>query len=136
MIEYRFLQPDEFHLIDHYFDQENVARLDPEWSKVAAAIDLDTNQIIGIMCLQMVPHLEPIIVDPAYRGRGLWEPMAQLMDGYCNVLQIPGAYTQPTHAKAEAMATAMGFERRNHPLYVKLYTPNFLQLIPEGLEGD
>jgi len=131
MIECRFLRPEEFSLIDKYFDQENVARLDPEWSKVAAAIDLASGQIIGIICLQLVPHLEPIMIEESHRGQGLWRQLFDLMDGYCTTLQLPGVYTQPTHSKAEAMASAAGFERREHPLYVKLYS-TFTNLLPEG----
>lgn len=131
-ITVRFLNPDEYSLIDRFFDDEKVPRLDPVWSKVVAAFDTTTDQVVGIMVLQLVAHAEPIIIDPVYRGEGIWRPMAEMMDGYAEFVCIPGLYTQPTGEAAKAICRKMGFEEREHPLWCKLYSQNIEGLMPQG----
>lgn len=135
-IQVRFLEPDEYHLIDDFFDREKCPRLDPQWSKVIAAIDSDSTRVIGIMCLQLVAHAEPIIIDPAYRGNGVWREMAEVLDGYLTEMArqgaIAGIYNQPTHEMAEHLCEEMGMIRCEHPLWMKIYNPEYRDLIPEG----
>lgn len=131
-ITVRFLDPGEYPLIDRFFDEEKVPRLDPLWSKVVAAFDTITGQVVGIMVLQLVGHAEPIIIDPAYRGEGIWRPMAEMMDGYAEFVCIPGLYTQPTNPAARAICEKMGFEERDHPLWCKIYDQNLAGLMPQG----
>jgi len=131
-ITVRFLDPSEYPLIDRFFDEEGVPRLDPAWSKVVAAFDTSIGQVVGIMVLQLVAHAEPIIIDPAYRGEGIWRPMAEMMDGYAEFVCIPGLYTQPTNPAAHAICEKMGFEEREYPLFCKIYDKNIKGLMPQG----
>jgi len=130
-MEIRFLNPDEFDKINHFFDNENVPRLDPNWSKVIGAVD-EKGEVLGIMCLQLVAHAEPIIIDEKIRRLGLWREMADMMDGYVQAVGLPGLYTQPTHPTSEAMCKKIGFEQSPYPLYVKIYQENFDSLIVKG----
>ena len=79
----------------------------------------------------MVPHAEPIVVREDHQGTGLWKDLADTMDGYLQALQVPGVYTQPIHSTSEAICNKMGFEPAAHPLWVKMYNPQFSQLVPE-----
>lgn len=133
-VEVRFLTPEEYPLINHFFDSQNVPRLDPNWSKVVAAVDKASGQVVGIMCLQLVAHAEPIIIDPAYRGRGLWREMADMMDGYAGTVGLPGLYTQPTSEVSAILASRMGFTEMAYPLYLKIYSPHYRSLTPTGTE--
>ena len=98
-IRIKILEPDEFYLVDHFFDDEGVPRLDPNFSKVIAALDIETGKAVGVMCLQMVLHAEPIIIEPAYRGMGLWEPMARWLTVTCKPVawldSMPNPFTNP-----------------------------------------
>jgi len=131
-IKIKFLGPDEYYLIDHFFDEEKVPRLDPNFSKVVAAIDTAKGRVVGIMCLQLVAHAEPIIIDAEYRQQGVWWDMAQMMNGYVSSMGLPGLYTQPTHDAARHMCEKIGFVEVEHPLYVKIYDNRFDGLVPEG----
>lgn len=130
MITTRFLEPDEYHLIDHFFDNEGAPRLDPNFSKVIASFDGDV--VVGIMCLQMVLHIEPIIIDPAYRGQHLWKDMAEMADGYLIASGAVGAYAQPLHESTKHMCREAGFTEMPHSLYVKIYQPDLLSMVPSG----
>ncbi len=133
----RLLEPEEYHRIDHYFDQEGVPRLDPEWSKVFVSIDEDLDKIAGVMCLQLVPHVEPIIIDPEYRGQGIWRDLAEMMDGYVGAVGLTGAYCQPVNPKSQAIASKMGYEECVFPLYRKLYDKSYEGLrLSDPMEVD
>lgn len=130
----RFLQPDEFPLLDPLFAEQGAPSLDPNFSKVIVAVAQSAEgkeEIVGLMALQMVPHAEPIVVREDYQGTGLWRDLAATMDGYLSTLQIPGVYTQPVHSTSEAICRKMGFEPAAHSLWVKIYNPQFEQIMPE-----
>lgn len=132
-IRIKILEPDEFYLVDHFFDDEGVPRLDPNFSKVIAALDIETGKAVGVMCLQMVLHAEPIIIEPAYRGMGLWEPMAKMADGYLQASGVVGLYAQPLHESTKHMCRQMGFEEMPHSLFSKAYV-DLKKLFPNGSE--
>lgn len=130
----RFLDPEDFGQLDPLFAAQGAPPLDPNFSKVVVATSPNQAgqpEVVGIMVLQMVPHAEPIVVREDFQGTGLWRDLASTMDGYLSALQIPGVYTQPVHGTSEAICRKMGFEPAAHPLWVKLYNPQFEQLMPE-----
>jgi len=131
-IEIRFLEDDEYYLLDEIYDGEGVARLDPNFSRVVAAIK--DGKVIGIMVMQMVLHTEPIIIKEEWQGKGLWRDMAEMLDGYLTAIGIPGAYTQPMRDETKAIAGKMGYTESEHPLWVKIYNHDFRRLVPEGTE--
>lgn len=131
MITTRFLEPDEYHLIDHFFDRERAPRLDPNFSKVIASFD--RGRVVAIVCTQMVIHIEPIIIEPEYRGRGLWKEMAEMMDGYLMASGVVGAYAQPLHDSTKHMCEEAGFVEMPHSLYSKTYI-DVATLVPGGEE--
>lgn len=120
-VKVKFLEPEEFYLADQFCDAQGIPRLDPNWSKVIAAIDVEKGVVVGIMAAQMVIHAEPIWIDEAYREQGLWREMADMMDGYLVMVGVAGVYNQPTHPEAEHLCVAMGMTRCEHPLYLKRY---------------
>lgn len=130
-ITIRFLEPEEYSKINHFFDNEGVPRLDPNWSKVVAALTPE-GEVVGIMCLQLVAHAEPIVIKPDFRKQGLSDQMAQMLDGYVMGVGLPGLYTQPTNPLAVAICEKMGFEPSDHPLYVKVYDGRYESLMPTG----
>lgn len=127
-LSYKFLEPTEYILIEHFFDRENVPRLDPDFSRVAAAIN-SKGEVVGVICLQLVAHAEPIIIEPEYRETGVWQVLAKMMDEYCLAMKVPGLYTQPTSQKTEHMAEKMNFSKCDYPLYLKVYLPQYASLI-------
>jgi len=134
-IVYRFLNEEEYYLADQFFEDQQVPKLDPKWSKVIAAIDMDIPKVVGIMCLQLVAHAEPIMIEKEYREQGIWREMAEMMDGYLFASGVPGVYTQPTNPTAKALTEKMGFEESKHPLCVKIYDSLYTDLVPVEKEG-
>ena len=132
-MEVRFLQPEEFHKTASFFEGQAVPPLDPQWAKVIAAIN-DDGEVVGIMCLQLVAHAEPIMIRKDYRGQDLWRQMAEMLDGYLWAVGIPGIYTQPTNATAEALTAKMGFSKAEFPLWVKTYDLQIDSLMPTEKE--
>lgn len=126
----KFLEQEQYYLIEKFFDREGVPRLDPQFSKVVAAWDGD--QVVGILVLQLVAHVEPFIIEPDYREQGLWREMGEMMAGYAGAVGLPGVYTQPTHPEARAMCEKLGFEEQPHKLWLKVLDDSFKGLMPEG----
>lgn len=121
----KFVEPELFGLVDEFCDSHKLTRLDPNWARVIAAFDSAIGKIVGIMVLQLIPHAEPIVIDKAYRGNGVWKEMTEILDSYlqemANVGAIKGVYTQPTSEVSKYMAEAMGMEECEFPLFVKTY---------------
>lgn len=130
---YKYLEPEEYHLIDRFFDEENSPRLDPRFSKALVAMT-EGGEVVGMICVQLVAHAEPIIIDPEWRQKGVGKELVARMDGYLEALGVPGVYTQPTNPAAEALTKMAGFVRMENPLYMKLYL-DFNELIPRGDVG-
>ena len=121
-VSVRFLEPEAFYLVDAFCQRQGIPLLDPKFSKVVAAIDLDSGEVVGIVAAQMVLHAEAIWVDEASRGGRIWLDMAEMMDSYLMVMGAAGVYNQPTNPTAEKLAEKMGYVKSDKPLYVKSYT--------------
>lgn len=133
--ELRFLEENEYHLTNSYFDGEETPRLDPRFSRVLGAFSSE-GDLIGFVCLQLVAHAEPIFVKPEHRQTGIGLTLTQEMDSYCHALGLPGLYIQPTNLAAEKLASAVGFQPAAHALWEKIYGETFQSLIAGQREGD
>ena len=49
-MDIRFLSPEEYPMLNEFFQRENCPPLDPMFSRVVAAID--NGKVVGAMCLQ------------------------------------------------------------------------------------
>lgn len=121
------LDPEQYYLLEEFCNEEGIPILNPEWSKVVVAIDETTNKIVGIVVCQMQAHMEPMWIKKEYQGKGIWEEMAEVIEGYLDVLAFSqgaqiGVYNQPTNAAAERICRMKGYEKSDKPLYVKIYT--------------
>jgi ribosomal protein S18 acetylase RimI-like enzyme len=122
----RMLDPEQYYLLEDFCESEGIPMLNPEWSKVVAAIDMDTEKVIGIVVSQMQLHTEPIWVSREYQGNGLVDKMTDAMEGYLDFLAGAsgvdiGVYNQPTNAAAERICRRKGYTKSDKPLYVKIY---------------
>lgn len=122
----RMLDPEQYFLLEEFCTTEGIPMLDPEWSKVVAAIDLDTEKIVGIVVAQTQIHLEPIWIKKEYQGNGLWEEMADRLEGYIDGIAFTSGssiavWNQPTNAAAERICRMRGYTKSEKPLYTKVY---------------
>jgi len=123
----KMLEPEQHILLEEFCKEEGIPILDPEWSKVVAAIDLDTGKVVGIVAAQTQIHLEPIWIKKEYQGKGLWEEMADRLEGYIDGIALTSGseiavWNQPTNAAAERICRMRGYSKSDKPLYTKVYT--------------
>lgn len=118
---YKFLSPEEFYLLDEFFDREGVPRLDPTFAKVAAAIDPEKGKVVGFVTLQLVAHAEPIIIEEEYRGQGVWRQICRMIDEYATLSGVPGVFTQPNSEQTKHMAAEMGCVPCGTELWAKVF---------------
>ena len=121
---YRWLEPNEYPLLDFYFAEEKVPRVDPNFSRVLAAFS-PAGDLVGFLCLQLVAHAEPIFVKPEHRRSGVASFLTQAMDSYADTLGLAGLYTQPTNEAAEKLVELVGFTKLPHPIWLKTYLNNY-----------
>lgn len=122
----KMLDPEQYYLLEEFCEREGIPMLKPDWSKVVAAIDMDSGKIVGIVVAQMQIHTEPICISKEYQGKGLVELMTDSMEGYLDMLAGGsgvdiGVYNQPTNAAAERICRMRGYQKSDKPLYVKVY---------------
>lgn len=123
----RMLEQDEFDRLIEFCEEENIPMLNPEWAKVVALIDVDLDKVVGIVVCQMQIHNEPIWIKKEYQNGQRWKDMADVMEGYLDMLALTsgvsiGVYNQPTNAAAERICRMRGYEKSDKPLYTKVYT--------------
>lgn len=135
------LDPEQYYLLEEFCEMEKIPMLNPEWSKVVAAIDLEEGKVVGIVCTQMQLHTEPIWISKEHQGNGLWEAMVEEMEGYLDGLSfsagVPIAvWNNPTNAAAERICRMRGYTKCDKPLYTKIYRGEKLsKLLEESNNG-
>lgn len=122
----KMLDPEQYYLLEEFCETEGIPMLSPEWSKVVATIDKNSEKIVGIVVSQLQMHTEPIVIKKEYQGKGLVELMTEAMEGYLDMLAGAsgvdiGVYNQPTNAAAERICRMRGYTKSDKPLYVKVY---------------
>jgi hypothetical protein len=74
----RILPPSEWYRIEPVFQAQGVPLPHPDFAGIvviesAEASDEGVYRLAGFMVIQLVPHLEPIWINPAKRGTDLWK---------------------------------------------------------------
>lgn len=120
------LDPEQYYLLEEFCANQNIPMLNPEWSKVVAAIDTEAGKVVGIVVCQMQLHMEPIWIQKEYQGKGIWEMMADVMEGYLGALAFGSGekisvWNQPTNAAAERICRLRGYVQGQRPLWYKVY---------------
>lgn len=80
MIKYRWLTPEEAQTLKPIFDENDGAFPSPELSLFCGAIN-DDEEIIGFHVIQLVPHAEPMWVNPEYRAKVNWREFQKMIEG-------------------------------------------------------
>lgn len=131
-VEVRFLEPEEWPRLASMFETQNAPMPDPHWSKVLVAEVAD--EIVGVICIQLVVHAEPIMVKREWQGTRVARDLSAAADGYLAATGCAGAYTQPLREGAKRLARAMGYTECEAPLFVKIYDERYRRLVPVAEE--
>jgi hypothetical protein len=122
----RLLDPEQYYLLEEFCEKEGIPMLSPDWSKVVAAIDMETEKVIGIVVCQMQLHMEPVWIQREYQGKGVWELMADAMEGYLKFLawttgETISVWNQPTNPAAVRICRMRGYVESERSLWYKQY---------------
>lgn len=117
----RFIESEEFHIVDDFCREQGLSLLHPLFSKVVVGADEGAGRVAGLVAAQMVIHSEPIWIAEEYRGTRLWKELTEALDSYLTVVGAAGVYNQPTNPTAVKLVERMGYTRSDYPLYVKVY---------------
>lgn len=77
-------------------------------------------KIVGIYCLQHVPHVEPLIVDRSTRGTGVAQQLADDMQEYLTEHNARGFMAICEHPIAAQMCEARGMVKVPYPVYMSV----------------
>lgn len=135
-IQVRMLDPEQWYLLEDYCQRNELPIPLPDWAQVFAAIDVDLGKIVGMVCIQMLTHTEPIMVDKEFQGKGIVEILTKEAEGYLEMMAFKGGrpiqvYNQPTNAAAERICRMHGYSKAEHPLYVKIYEGDMFKEVLE-----
>jgi hypothetical protein len=118
-VNIRLLHPDEYHRLADHPSLGGLQLPSPDLAKIIIAEDGDT--IVGYWSLIQVVHMEPIWIDPKYRGSTLagrlWSAMCQVLDA----LQITVAYSFSASTEISGYLARLGL--RPLPWQVFVYDP-------------
>lgn len=103
----RLLPPEEWHKVADVFTA-NGSTL-PQAAHAAIAVTEHEGHIVGLLACQLVPHCEPLWIDPAHRGKVSWLRLLRVLEDV-----IPGEtyYTFTTSPEQARMAMLGGLTSR------------------------
>jgi len=78
----------------------------------------DAEGICGAICLQMLPHTEPLIVERRVYGKGVAEGLADRMVAMLTELRVAGYMVVAENPLAVKLCEDHGFKRVECPVYV------------------
>lgn len=71
MITYRWLEPEEIETLRPIFEDNGGELPSPQFSQIYGALN-DAGKVVGFHVLQLIPHLEPMYIEPDYRAKVNW----------------------------------------------------------------
>lgn len=87
-------------------------------SRILVAEDWKTAELIGFLCLQMVPHTEPLYVRPSARATGVAEELANRMVEFLTEVHARGWFVVADSEHARKLCEERGMKRIENPVYV------------------
>ena len=114
VVTVRLLNPGEYEMLLPHFNDRAAPLPHPQLSQIAGMFH--GQQLVGFLCFQLLPHVEPLWIDEAYRDNGLWRQMAEMIKPFTEPLT---SFIVADDASVEHMAKEYGFEIVEKPVYVK-----------------
>jgi hypothetical protein len=123
-ITYKWLDNDAISALDPIMFARNLPALNRATTRVRAAYDGDT--LVGFLVLQLMPHLEPLYVDRAYRGEGdarcgiIANQLIGDMLTFVGACGIRGFICIADNPIVERMCVDYGLMQITSPVFIKL----------------
>lgn len=77
-------------------------------------------KIVGVYCLQLLPHIEPLLVDRQERGTGVAEQLVDDMQNFLVEAKARGFMAVCEHPLAAKMCEDRGMVKVPYPVYVSV----------------
>lgn len=114
-LEFRWLQGDDLDQLEPTIRARGWVPLNKAMSRVLAVYDGE--RIVGWIAFNMIPHVEPLFIEPEYRGSGIAEQLAEGMVNWLYAVEAPAAYIVADSPASQRLAEAHGMERVTSPVY-------------------
>ena len=114
----RFLEWPEIEALEPMFKQRGWMCLNKETSRIMGTFH--EGKLIAFVVLQLVPHLEPLWVDPSYRGAGVAEELVSEIARYIKSAKTRGVMIVADNPGVARLAEHFGMSRILSPVYSKV----------------
>lgn len=111
-----WLGGDELDILDPFIKARNWQPLNKALTRVRVAFD-EQNRVVGFYCVKLLPHPEPIFVDPEWRGTGLAEDLAQDVHKALADTPAGGVWFTAENPVSAQMAERHGLVQVKYPVY-------------------
>lgn len=91
-------------------------KLNPNTSRILVA-EKD-GAIAGFVCLQLVPHVEPLFVAPSFRGTGLAETLSDKLIAFMHESAARGWMAVASDSTVAKLCEKQGMHKIESPVYV------------------
>jgi len=123
-LTYKWLDNEAISALDPIMFARKLPALNRETSRVRAAYDGD--KLVGFLVLQLMPHMEPLYVDPMYRGVGdarggmIANQLIDDMFAFVGECGIRGFICIADNNIVEGMCLDRGLQKIDSPVFIKL----------------
>ncbi|MGH7184504.1 MAG: GNAT family N-acetyltransferase [Nitrospiraceae bacterium] len=117
-IEHRWLDGDELDQIQLILQNRGWTPLNKPTSRALAAFDGD--KLVGFIVLQLVPHTEPLWIDPDYRGSYIAEGLAQGMRQFMRSIEARCFMVMADNPHAVRLCEESGMQLVKSPVYISV----------------
>lgn len=117
-VELRWLDGDDLDQLEPILRERGWMSLNKSTTRVRAAFY--EGRIVGFVCLQLVPHMEPLYVEPEFRGSPVAMDLVNDMAEFIRDARCRGVMIVAGAPGIEALAKHFGMEQITHPVYIKV----------------
>lgn len=117
-IQYRWLTGPELSILEPILDSMNAMALNRQTTRAIGAFQGE--RLIGFFCLQFIPHLEPLYVDPEFRNAEISKTMVSEMVRFLRESDARGVMIVAEYPGIEKLAQSFGMSRIEYPFYSKV----------------
>ena len=108
--------PDEMDQIDTIVSARGWMTFN--WPLTRVRVAEEDGRIVAFHAAQLCPHAEPLFVDPAYRGSGVAEQLADDMMAFMVEVNARGWFVIADNPSAAKLCEAHGMRLLDKPVYI------------------
>lgn len=107
--------PEEIAQVDFICESRGWMKFIPRLTRLLLAES--DSRIVGFVPLQLVPHPEPLYIDPEFRGIALAETLAMQMNQFLHEIEAPAWQCTADSEHAAKLCEGFGMVKVDAPVY-------------------